>query len=84
MDVKITVAVGSRKVSVDQLPNAKVAATLRQTGKEVGAKLGAIACPTHKSVAKNVRIHFDKNGAADLQYDSCCDELGKKIAEALG
>jgi hypothetical protein len=50
----------------------------------VGDKLAAITCPVHASAAKNVRIHFDKNGAADLQYDSCCDKLGEKIAQALG
>jgi hypothetical protein len=30
-----------------------------------------------------VRVHFDKNGVADLKIDSCCEELGKKVSEAL-
>jgi hypothetical protein len=31
-----------------------------------------------------VRVHFDQRGGADLQYDSCCAELGKRIGSALG
>jgi hypothetical protein len=31
-----------------------------------------------------VRVHFDKNGAADLQYESCCEALSKKIGQVLG
>jgi hypothetical protein len=84
VDVKVTVQVGSKKVSVEDLTDKRIASQLRATGREVGQKIGAITCPTHQQAAKNVRIHFDKSGAADLQYDSCCDALGQKISQALG
>ena len=84
MDVKVTVAVGARKVPVEEVSDARVAAMLKNAGREVGAKLSKLKCPTHGGGPTNVRIHFDKNGSADLQYESCCEKLGKKIGEALG
>ena len=81
---KITVAVGARKVPIDEVRDTRIATAFRAAAKDIGAKLDAIKCPAHTRGATNVRLHFERNGGVDLQYDSCCEKLGKKIGETLG
>ncbi len=83
MNVKVTVAIGTRKVPAEDVSDLRAAAMLKNAGREVGAKLDGITCPVHGAPPKNVRVHFDKNGVADLKIDSCCEELGKKVGAAL-
>jgi hypothetical protein len=80
---RITVSVGNRTVSIDALRDARLASALESAGRDVARRLEALRCPVHRSVATNVRIHFDERGGADLQYDSCCERLAKRIREAL-
>ncbi len=83
-DPKVTVARGARKVPIDEIRDARITTAFRAAAKDIGGKLDAIKCPTHAKSATNVRLHFERNGGVDLQYDSCCGDLGKKISEALG
>jgi hypothetical protein len=82
--VRITVTIGARTLPVDQVTDLRIASAFRAAGQDVGRRLDTILCPEHKKAATNVRIHFDARGAADLQYDSCCEKLGQRIGEALG
>jgi hypothetical protein len=83
LPVEITVGVGSRRVAIDAISDARVAAPLRVAGQDIGRKLAVILCPVHAKTAQRVRVHFDKRGGADLQYDSCCEQLGARIGAAL-
>ena len=83
VNVKVTVAVGPRKVAAEDVSDLRAAKMLETAGREVGAKLDKVTCPVHNGAPKNVRLHFDKHGAADLKYDSCCPELGKAVTAAL-
>ncbi|HEX4445873.1 MAG TPA: hypothetical protein VH044_04030 [Polyangiaceae bacterium] len=83
LPVDITVSVGSRKVNVDELADARLASALRTAGQDIGRRLADITCPVHQKTAQRVRVHFDKRGGADLQYDSCCEKLGARIGETL-
>ena len=38
---------------------------------------------THTGTHLDGPMHFDPKGGVDLQYDSCCEALGKKIGEEL-
>jgi hypothetical protein len=80
---RITVTIGARTVPIEQVTDARIATALRAAGQDVGRRIDAIRCPVHRRTATNVRIHFDARGNADLQYDSCCEKLGKRIGEAL-
>jgi hypothetical protein len=82
--VRITVAVGDRVVPVEELADERVASALRSAGQDVARRLEAIHCPVHDQTATEVRVHFDAHGRADLQYESCCEKLGKRIGQALG
>ena len=84
MKVKVTVAVGKRTVPVEEVGDARVRSALQGAGRQVAAKLAKVVCPAHEKGPTNVRIHFDKSGAADLKYDSCCAALGEKVGQALG
>jgi hypothetical protein len=84
LPVEITVGVGSRKVPIDDVTDARVAAPLRAAGQDIGRKLAGVLCPVHQKTAQRIRVHFDKRGGADLQYDSCCEQLGARIGAALG
>ena len=84
LPVDITVSVGARRVPVDELPDARLAAALRTAGRDIARKLEAIRCPVHQKIATQVRIHFDARGGADLQYSSCCEKLGAQIGADLG
>jgi hypothetical protein len=84
LPIRITVSVGPRSVPVDQLADARVAAAFRSAGQDVARRLEGLRCPVHREPARNVRVHFDRRGGADLQYDSCCAKLGEKIGAALG
>jgi hypothetical protein len=83
-DVKVTVAVGSRQVAVDDVKDRRIATAFAAAGQDIGDRLAEIVCPVHAKSATNVRVNFDKRGNADLQYDSCCEALGVKIGKALG
>ncbi len=84
VDVKVTVAVGARVVRVEDVGDPRVRTALQGAGRDVAAKLAKVRCPTHDKGPTNVRIHFDRSGAADLKYDSCCAALGEKVGQALG
>ena len=84
MHVSVTVQVGSKKVSVSDVTDAKARSQLNAAGASVASKLALVKCKTHDKGPTNVRVHFDKNGAADLAYDSCCEALAPLVAKALG
>jgi hypothetical protein len=84
VDVKVTAAVGSRTVKLEDINDPRVRAGLQGAATQVATLLAAVKCPTHHKGPTDVRIHFDRNGAADLKYDSCCPALAEKIGEALG
>ena len=82
--VKVTVAVGTRNVAAEDLTDCRAAALLESAGQDIGKKLEGVQCAVHARGPTNVRVHFDKRGAADLRYDSCCEALTAKIGELLG
>jgi hypothetical protein len=84
LSVRVTVAVGSKTVPLEQVTDPRVSSALRSAAQNVAQKLGNIRCPEHQKTASNVRIHFDSRGSADLQYDSCCEKLGQVIRQTLG
>jgi hypothetical protein len=84
LEVKVTVMIGARIVPLDEVNDARIATGLRGAARDVGTKLERVRCPKHKRGPRDVRIHFDRNGVADLKYDSCCEELGKAVGRALG
>jgi hypothetical protein len=84
MNVKVTVTMGARTVAVEDVNDARIRTALQGAAKQVAAKLAPLKCPTHGKGPTDVRIHFDKTGAADLKYESCCAQLGDKIVKALG
>jgi hypothetical protein len=84
LPVRITVTVGGRRVSIDGLADARLASALRSAGQEVARRLAAIQCPVHHKTASDLRVHFDAQGSANLQYESCCPKLGHRIATELG
>jgi hypothetical protein len=81
--VKVTVAVGARTVPIEEVGDPRVRTALQGAARQVAAKLAKVECPTHKRGPADIRIHFDKTGAADLKYDSCCAVLGEKVGKAL-
>jgi hypothetical protein len=84
LPVSVTIMVGGRAMSVEDIADAGLAATLRSAGQDVARKLAAIRCPVHHETATDVRVQFDAHGRADLRYESCCEKLGKRIGTALG
>jgi hypothetical protein len=82
--VTVTVAVGRRSVPVEQVTDRRVAGAFEAAGRQIGSKLDRVKCPAHDKRPSNVRVHFDASGAADLRYDSCCDELGRAVSRVLG
>jgi hypothetical protein len=82
--VKVTVTVGSRTVPIEDVGDPRIRTAFQAAAKQVAEKLAGVRCPMHKKGPSDVRIHFDRKGAADLKYDSCCEVLGKKVGEALG
>jgi hypothetical protein len=84
LSVKVTVSLGARTVPIDDVSDARIRTAFQGAAKQVAAKLATVQCPTHKKGPIDVRIHFDRHGAADLKYDSCCPALGAKVGEALG
>jgi hypothetical protein len=84
VDVKVTATVGNRTVKLEDIGDSRVRAGLQGAATQVATKLATVKCPTHKRGPTDVRIHFDRTGAADLKYDSCCPTLAEKIGQALG
>ena len=84
LSVHVTVSIGNRIVSAEDLPDVRLASSLRAAGEDIARRLAALRCPVHDETARNVRVHFDARGSADLQYESCCKRLGKRIAETMG
>ena len=84
MNVKVTVTVGRRTVALADVRDARIVSALRATAQQVETRLRAVVCPVHNLPARDVRIHFDASGNADLKYESCCEQLGAAIGRALG
>ena len=82
--VKVTMSLKGRDVAAEEVKDPTVAAALKKAGTDMGAKLAKITCPEHSKGPTNVRMHFDRTGAGDLKYDSCCEKLGQEIGKALG
>jgi hypothetical protein len=82
--VRITVTLGARTMSIDDVPDRRIATALRGAGQDIARRLEGIRCAEHGKTASNVRVHFDQRGNADLQYESCCEALGKQIRKTLG
>ena len=84
LHVRVTMSIKGRDVSAEEVKDATVGAALKKAGRDMGAKLEPLTCPEHGRGATNVRMHFDRHGAGDLKYDSCCEKLGQVIGKALG
>jgi len=82
--VKVSVWMRGRSVAVENVSDARIASALKEAGRDLGTKLATATCPEHGKTPWNVRLHFDKNGAGDLKYESCCEQLGKTVASILG
>lgn len=82
--VKVTVAMGRKTVSLENVQDARIKRGLQDAAKNVGSALEGVTCPTHKKGPTEVTIHFDASGNGDLKYHSCCEELGKLIQKKLG
>ncbi len=82
--VTVLIDVRGREVPLEQVSDPAVVRAFRQLADDVGRTLGRVKCPSHKQSARDVRLHVDKNGAADLRYESCCTALREAIAKALG
>ncbi len=82
--VRVTVTLGTRTVSIEEVSDARIAGPMRNAAQDVARRLAAIRCPIHHKTATDVRVHFDQRGAADLRYESCCAKLGDRISRELG
>ena len=82
--MKVTVTVGARVLPIDKVTDSRIRTALQGAAKQVAQKLAAVRCATHGKGPTDVRLHFDKSGAADLEYDSCCAALGESVGKALG
>jgi hypothetical protein len=82
--VKVTVSVGARTVPIEEVGDPRVRTALQGAARQVAEKLASVQCATHKRGPTDIRIHFDRSGAADLKYDSCCAAHGEKIGQVLG
>ncbi len=82
--VKVSMSIKGRDVAAEEVKDATVAAALKKAGNDMAAKLVKVSCPEHAKGPTNVRMHFDRNGAGDLKYDSCCEKLGQEVSRALG
>ena len=85
LPVDITVGVGVRRVSVDELADSRVASALRTAGQDIARRLDGILCPVHQQEGVSACASTStQRGNADLQYDSCCEKLGAQIRAKLG
>jgi hypothetical protein len=84
VDVKVTVMMGTRVVPLEEVHDVRIATGLRSAARDLATKLEGVRCPKHQRGPRDVRLQFDRNGAADLKYDSCCEELGRVIGRVLG
>jgi hypothetical protein len=82
--VAVTVTIGRRTLPVEQVTDRRIAAAFDAAARDIGKKLDGVKCPAHGSSPRDVRVHFDARGAADLKYDSCCPALGEAVSRALG
>lgn len=78
-----TVQVGTRKVALQDLPDANLARNLRSAAQQIAAGISGVKCPKHNKTATQIRIHFTAEGGVELAYESCCPELGKAINKTL-
>ena len=83
MQVRVTVAMGRKIVSLDEVKDPRIVTALRQAARDLGTKLDSVKCPTHDKGPTDVRLHFDASGAGDIKYESCCEKLGEKVSKAL-
>ena len=83
ISVRVTVLVGRKTMALEDVRDQKIVSALRQAARDVGMRLSQAKCPTHDQGPTNVRLHFDASGAADLKYESCCEQLGEAISKLM-
>lgn len=83
LSVRVTVAMGRKVVSLEEVKDQRIVTALRQAARDIGTKLGSVKCPTHGKPPTDVRLHFDASGNGDLKYESCCEELGKAVGRVV-
>lgn len=83
LPVRVTVAVGRKTVSVDEVRDLKVAGALREAARNIGGALAQAKCPTHGKGPTDIRLHFDAGGNGDLKYESCCAELASVCSKLV-
>lgn len=83
MSVRVTVAMGKKSVSLEEVRDQRIVMALRQASRDIGAKLTHVKCPVHGKGPTDVRLHFDAGGNGDLKYESCCEKLGEAVGKAL-
>ena len=81
--VRVTVSMGRKTVSLDDVKDQRIVSALRQAARDVGLRLDAATCPTHGKGPKDVRLHVDARGGTDLKYESCCAELGEAVSKLI-
>ncbi len=83
LSVRVTVAMGKKAVSLEEVKDQRIVTALRQASRDIGAKLAHVKCPVHAKGPTDVRLHFDAGGNGDLKYESCCEKLGEAVGKAL-
>jgi hypothetical protein len=83
LEVAVTVQVGAKTVALRDVKDARVRAGLVDMATNVARALTPVTCSIHKRGVRDVRIHLDAKGAADLRYDACCEGLRKVVSAAL-
>jgi hypothetical protein len=83
VSVRVTVAMGKKTVSIDEVRDQRIVTALRQASRDIGVKLSHVKCPVHGKAPTDIRLHFDAGYNADLKYESCCEKLGEAVGKAL-
>ena len=84
LHVKVSMSIKGKDLVAEDVKDPTIAAALKKAGRDMAVKLEKVTCPEHGTGPTNVRMHFDRTGAGDLKYDSCCEKLGQVVGTALG
>ena len=80
--VEVSAMVRGKITPARDVADPRVRAGLLEMASNLERTLAPIVCKVHNRGARDVRVHFNAQGIADLRYDACCEALGRAITAA--
>lgn len=80
--VSVTVSIQGKVVKAEDVRDSRIKAGLLDMASSLSKTLSPLTCREHQRGVREVRVHMNAKGVADLRYDVCCEQLQAAVTRA--